>query len=76
MDMCKVADLPYLSTTHSATSDEWRWIDDESEMTPNDVGVRLMSKVGSLRTEDAAQDENVAETSCLIQNWRLRTYRN
>jgi len=41
---------------------------------PNDVRVqikvRLMPKVGSLRTEDAAQEEKVARTSCLIENWR------
>ena len=47
-----------------------RWIRSD----PNDVRVqikaRLMPKVGSLRTEDAAQDENVARTSCLIKNRR------
>ena len=34
------------------------------------IKVRLMPKVGSLRTEDAAQEENVAGTSYLIENWR------
>jgi hypothetical protein len=46
-------------------------IDDESRMTPTTWGcktkVLLMPKVGSL-TADAAQDENVAGTYCLIES--------
>ena len=47
-----------------------RWISSD----PNDVRVqtkvRLTPKVGSRRTEDSAQDTNVAGTSCLIENRR------
>jgi hypothetical protein len=47
-------------------------IDDESGMTSTTWGcktnVHLMPKVGSLRTGDAAQDENVAGTSCLFES--------